>query len=260
MKPISKYQGLVLKTKDYKESSSLVTIITKDFKQNYIVKGTKKINSKTSKWINFLNNISFNATDTTSLNTLTEAYVINSYTNIILDQTKLEVAFVITEKLELLFEQVTDTNKLYDFTLKILELLNNSSYPRQILQLFEIKIMYLLGIAPVLNVCMNCENDDENIEFFLDVNLGGVICKKCLKYQDINNSKYILSDELTKVFKYLYYIKIDNVDEEFLKLIYDIEQIKGENELNKIIDLSYQQYLDFYSKVKKVYLKIKGEK
>ena len=122
MKPISKYQGLVLKTKDYKETSSLVTIITKDFKQNYIVKGTKKINSKTSKWINFLNNISFNATDTTSLNTLTEAYVINSYPNIILDQTKLEVAFVITEKLELLFEQVTDTNKLYDFTLKILEL------------------------------------------------------------------------------------------------------------------------------------------
>ena len=138
MKPISKYQGLVLKIKDYKENSSLVTVITPEFKQNYIVRGTKKLTSKTAKWINFLNNISFTATDTDGLNTMTEAFVLNSFPNIVIDSKKLEVGFVIVEKLDLLYEQATDLNKLYEFTLKILNLLEQSNYPMQILQLFEI--------------------------------------------------------------------------------------------------------------------------
>lgn len=263
MKPISKYQGLVLKTKDYKENASLVTIITKDFKQNYVVKGTKKINSKTAKWINFFNYISFNATDTPNLNTLTEAYVINYFPNINIDQDKLEVAFIISEKLDLFFEQVNDTNKLFEFTLKILELLEKTNYPKQVLQLFEIKIMYLLGISPVLNQCVKCgnmndHNNDDN-KFFFSVLLGGVICKKCMIYDEFNSNNFILNNELTKVFKYLYYIKIENIDEEFLKLIFEIEKISGEKELNKTIDLYYQEYLDFTSKVKKVYLAMRGE-
>lgn len=260
MKPISKYQGLVLKTKDYKENASLVTIITKDFKQNYVVKGTKKINSKTAKWINFFNHISFNATDTSGLNTLTEAYVIKYFPNINLEQEKLEVAFIISEKLDVFYEQVNDINKLFSFTLKILELLENTKYPKQVLQLFEIKIMYLLGISPVLNQCVKCENTDSiDDNSFFNVLSGGIVCKKCLVYDEFNTNNFILNNELTKVFKYLYYIKIENIDEEFLKLIFEIEKITGEKEINKTIDLYYQEYLDFTSKVKKVYLAMKGE-
>ena len=89
--------------------------------------------------------------------------------------------------------------------------------------------------------------------------MAGVICKKCMIYDDFNSNNFILNNELTKVFKYLYYIKIENVDEEFLKLIFEIEKISGEKELNKTIDLYYQEYLDFTSKVKKVYLAMRGE-
>ena len=260
MKPISKYQGLVLKIKDYKENSSLVTVITPEFKQNYIVRGTKKLTSKTAKWINFLNNISFTATDTDGLNTMTEAFVLNSFPNIVTDSKKLEVSFVIVEKLDLLYEQATDLNKLYEFTLKILNLLEQSNYPMQILQLFEIKIMYLLGIAPNLNSCMKCNRIIGDEKFYFNVNIGGNICSKCSVYDEFHSSNYILNDNLSKVFKYLYFIKIDNVDEEFLKLIYEIEGEYGEKSINKAIDLYYQQYLDFNSKVKKVYASMKGEK
>ena len=260
MKPISKYQGLVLKIKDYKENSSLVTVITPEFKQNYIVRGTKKLTSKTAKWINFLNNISFTATDTDGLNTMTEAFVLNSFPNIVTDSKKLEVGFVIVEKLDLLYEQATDLNKLYEFTLKILNLLEQSNYPMQILQLFEIKIMYLLGIAPNLNNCMKCNQIINNEMFFFNVNVGGNICSKCGTYDEFHTNNYVLNNDLSKVFKYLYFIKIDNVDEEFLKLIYEIEGEYGEKSINKAIDLYYQQYLDFNSKVKKVYASMKGEK
>lgn len=260
MKPISKYQGLVLKIKDYKENASLVTIITPEFKQNYIVRGTKKLTSKTAKWINFLNNISFTATNTDGLNTITEAFVLNNYTNIVTDSKKLEVGFVISEKLDLLYEQATDLKKLYDFTLKILNLLENTNYPVQLQQLFEIKIMYLLGIAPNLNTCMKCDTVLGDDKFYFNVNIGGNICSKCGVYDEFHPNNYILNHNLSKVLKFLYYIKIENVDEEFLQLIYDIEKTQGENDLNKAIDLYYQQYLDFNSKVKKVYASMKGEK
>lgn len=51
----------------------------------------------------------------------------------------------------------------------------------------------------------------------------------------------------TKVFKYLYFIKLDKVDEKFLELI---DQTKLS--FTKLIDSYYEKYIDFSSKVKKV--------
>ena len=108
----------------------------------------------------------------------------------------------------------------------------------------EIKLLYLLGIAPTLNGCNKCAKKTN--ELFLSINLGGTCCKDCIK-----DCGYDLDLNETKIFKYLYLIKLENIDEKFLKLIDDTNI-----DLSHFIDRYYEKYMDFYSKTKKVIKKI----
>lgn len=252
MKKISKYQGLILKTTEYKDNASLVTIITKEGLTNYIVRGTKSYTSKTKKFTNYLSFLSFNATDSEGLNTLTEGLVEDANLEIIDDEKKKACSFIIVEKVLAFSEQIEPKALFYEFLISILDKLKMTSYEEIIKQLFEIKLLYLLGIAPELKACIKCgkKYEDYEDEMILDVSLGGIVCKNCLSRLKEN----YLDSDLLKVFRYLYYIKFDKVDEAFLKLIDLIETslIEPYEKINKVIDLTYNQYLDFNSKVKKV--------
>ena len=81
MEKIGKKTGIILKTQDYKENASLLTILTSTGLVTLILRGAKKTSSKNHLLNNIFNEISFNQTMDKSLNTLTEAVVINSHYN-----------------------------------------------------------------------------------------------------------------------------------------------------------------------------------
>ena len=123
MSQIQKSQGIVIKKSDYKENANIITLLTKEGKLSLIVRGAKKINSVTRNYTNLFSQLDFNATDNLKLNTLTEAITINPFINIYDDVDKLNAGMVILEKINLLTDEIQNTELFYEFVLKMLNLL-----------------------------------------------------------------------------------------------------------------------------------------
>ncbi len=240
MSQIQKSQGIVIKKSDYKENANIITLLTKEGKLSLIVRGAKKINSVTRNYTNLFSQLDFNATDNLKLNTLTEATTINPFINIYDDVDKLNAGMVILEKINLLTDEIQNTELFYEFVLKMLNLLNNTNNPYTVSLIFEIKLLYLLGVSPELRMCVLCKNKEITDAVFSIYN-GGIICNN----HQINN--YELDSLCTNALKLMYFIKPDKIDEEFLKLVSEYT-----NRISNVIDKFYEKHLDFYSKAKKI--------
>ena len=239
MKELTKKKGIILTSKDYKENARLLTILTEDGLENAILRGANKINSKNKKFTIIPVEVEYVRTIST-LATFTEGYITYNFINLKLDQNKSLIYLAIVEKILAFTDSIDDKSQMYEFVNKILTLLDQTKYPIVVLYLFEIKLLYLIGIAPILNSCVICHTSSDDCGFSLS--LGGIICNSCMIKYPIDYDA-----NTTKVFKYLYFIKLDKVDEKFLELI---DQTKLS--FTKLIDSYYEKYIDFSSKVKKV--------
>lgn len=245
MEKIGKKTGIILKTQDYKENASLLTILTSTGLVTLILRGAKKTSSKNHLLNNIFNEISFNQTMDKSLNTLTEAVVINSHYNIYQDIIKLNYVYIIIEKILVLNSSITDFNTLYSFLSKILYLMDETKYPNVLTSLFELKLCYLLGIGPSINRCVVCNNKTE-LNYF-SISLGGILCNECK-----NSHSLHYNNEISTIIKYLYLINIDLVNDDFLE-----KCVPFYGEIDLIINQYYENYLDFKSKSKLIISKLR---
>ena len=243
MRNIIKNKGLIIKTQDYLENAVLATILTEKGKESLIIRGAKKMNTSTRRLGNILTLIEFNHTESKGLSTLTEGIVINNYTSIKDDLIRYNYALVILEKISFFMEQITDFPTLYNFTLELLNKLNDTKYLNAIILIFEIKLLYLLGVAPSFNRCPICGK--KAINAALDIKSGGFICEDC---HYLKETSLDINDSL--LFKKIYVTKLNEIDENFLI------QINNHQNINKCINSYYEWHLDFKSKVLDIIEKI----
>ena len=85
-------EGVIIKTTDYKENACKISVLTETGLIDLIVRGAKKINSKLAPLSQPLKRVQLFATFDKTLNTVTEGTIIDNYTNIKENQTKLLVA------------------------------------------------------------------------------------------------------------------------------------------------------------------------
>lgn len=244
MKQLLKKKGIVLTSKEYKENARLLTILTENGLESSILKGASKINSKNKSFSIAPLLVEYVSSNTSPISTFIEAVTVNSYINIKTNQNKVLVVMAIIEKCLAFTENIDNKTMFFNFIISILNILDNTSYPNIVLNLFEIKLMYLLGIAPVLNKCVICNMQKD--DYVLSIKSAGCLCNECSKLYE-----YELNNNLTKLYQYLYLIKIDKVDEKFLTLI-----SKSEVNLDDWIDKYYEKYIDFRSKTKKIIKKV----
>ena len=243
MKPILKSHGVILKTRDYKDNSKIITILTEDGLIDLILRGTNSMNSGNKKYTITPTFVEFLMTKSSTISTFTEGFIIDNFNNIKLDNIKSLINMVIVEKILTFSSHIDNSKQFYDFCLRIFKLLDLTMFPNIVLNIFEIKLLYLIGIAPILNHCLIC-NDKTNLVFC--VNSGGTVCSKCALQLG-----YDLNLDETELFKYLYLIKVDKIDEEFLKIIGNLNI-----NLDNVIDKYYEKHIDFHNKTKKIIKKV----
>jgi len=247
MKQIAQNQGLVLKTSDYKEQAVIATILTKNGINNYIIKGAKKISGGTRLLTIVPSLISFSSTINCGLNTITEGTLLKSYLEIKNDLKKMLYTQAIIEKILIFSPQVTDSLIFYNFIIELFDMLNTQIDPLILEVIFELKLTYLIGIAPNVNRCLKCgERLDDGVFSVVD---GGVYHRRCV------SSSIDLNEEQTKILKLLYLIKLKNVDNQFYSLVKD-----DLDDISKIVDYYYRKHLDFSSNSKKIINEILGKK
>ncbi len=196
-------QGFVLKKNNKGEANQLITIYTKDFgKVEILGKAIRKGKSKLRGAIElfYLSEIEF--IQGKIHKTLTDAVLIESFSNLKKDLERLSVAFKISEVLDNLIKgQETDT-KIWNLLTQTFKKLNDCQ-----LSIINIQLLYyfflwnffsVLGYQPELYNCSICQEKLKPGKLFFNQEKPGIICNNCFK--DLKSVKEI-SPELVKILR-----------------------------------------------------------
>lgn len=230
-------EGIVVKTIDYKENSKLIFLITEEGLVSLEARGANNFKSHTALYSKVLNKIAYGSQKD---HYLAGAKILEPYNNIKTDLNRYESAVKIIEMSYVLAEHITDFKTFYKFLSIILGLIEERNDFKFFEFVFKIKTLYLLGIAPVLNKCGDCESRNNLISF--DFENGCMICEDCsINHKNLYRGNYI------ELFRKMYLNKLDLMINDD-----NIISDKDYSDLNKFVNLYYETYIGYTSKSSKI--------
>ena len=220
---IKKIEGIILSEVDYKESSKIINVLTKEYGIiGFIAKGTKKVNSPltavTSKLTYGYFHVKYKEN---GLSTLMEVDVINRFKNIKKDISMMSYSLYLLELSDRVYKH-SENNTIYDELIASLKKIDEGYDYQVITNIFELKMLDYLGIRPVVDECVNCGSKHDIVT--ISSYKGGYICKNCARGEVIVNIKTI---KLLRMFYYVDINKIsklevsDSIKKELSRFIYD---------------------------------------
>lgn len=165
-------RGFIYKIIDYKESSKIIYLYTKEGKKSFKALGVNKKNNKFSSVLITSNIIEYSLTSG-DFPSLVEGEAMYSFMNKLENIKIVEALRIIIELINLMPDDVNN-ERFYAF-LEI-TLINLVSNPNKVLAIFLIKSLYLFGINPNFNECIKCHTKNNLIEISA---LGGALCSNC---------------------------------------------------------------------------------
>lgn len=232
---IREIEGIVISEQDYKESSKIVKIITKEGIISVIAKGSRKLKSdlriSTTKLTYGLFTMYYKEDN---LSTLTSVDIIDNFKNIKKDIIKISYASYLLD----LAVQVIKQNKcddVYNLLIDSLKKIDEGFDSMVITNILELKYLDYLGVMPIIDECSLC-GSKQSIATISGSN-GGYICNNCLTNETIVDHKTI---KLIRMFCYVDISKISKLE------ISD----KVKLEINTFLEDYYDKYTGLYLKTK----------
>lgn len=238
---LQKCEGIVIRTTDYGETNKVVTLYTREWgKVGVMARGAKKPNSRLAAVTQLFTYGYFLIQKGSGLGSLQQGEMISSlrmiredifltaYASYIVDLTDKVTA---EEKhpnpflFELLYQTLSYMNEGYD-----LDIMTN---------IYEMKMLNLMGLHPCLNQCSVCGSTDGHFSFSLRE--GGFLCHRCL---DKDPYHIKISPAAVKLLRLFYYFDISRLGNISVK-----SETKAE--LKKVIHAYYDEYSGLYLKTKK---------
>ena len=180
---IQKSLGIVLRRQDLRETSLIVTFYTRDFgKIKGILRGVR---GDRAQWFGgslevlSLDEIVFYENKKRDIYTVSQCDLAEFFNPIRESLDKLSHAAYIAELLDSVTGPGETNVEVFDLLLNSLRLMAGESSPRRVTRIFEIKILYLLGLMPSLGSCASCSGTLDSASRF-SVSHGGLICRSCL--------------------------------------------------------------------------------
>lgn len=238
MSEIIKTEAFVLGKINFRDSSNIVSLFTKNFgKLSVIVKGARSSKSKIGLTIDPPNHLAviMYKKDSRELQLLTGSDIISHYSHLKSDLEKLKYSYAILELIKNLIPENEHNLKLFSGLERIFHLLNNSEENAKIL--FGRFFMFFLteiGYEIQLDECKSCGKSslkNQNLAYNFEL---GIFCEDC---RENYPGSFLINSELFECLlclknnKSLNGIKIKTVDEanRFMELYvkYHIPDFKG---------------------------------
>ena len=228
-------EGIIINTKSYKDTSKIIDILTKEFGIiSVIAKGCKSLKSNLRITTDKLTYATFNIYyKKDKLSILSEASVINNFSNIKKDIEKISYASFLIDLTNQVYKQSEDNN-IYDLLISSLIKINENFNPLIITNIIELKYLEYLGVMPNIDGCSICGS--KNV-ITLSSDKGGFLCSKC------HTNEIIVSEKTIKLVRMYYLVDINKIS----KL--DINKYIV-FEVNNFIDDYYDRYTGLYLKSK----------
>ena len=237
---LQKCEGIVIRTTDYGETNKIVTLYTREWgKVGVMARGAKKTNSRLSSITQLFTHGYFLVQRGSGLGTLQQGEIATSLRSIGEDIFLTAYASYIVE----LTDKCTDEKKPNPFHFELLyqtlNYMNEGYEPDILMNIYEMKMLNVMGMYPILNQCAVCGSTDGNFSF--SIREGGFICHRCL---DKDPYHFKLSPASVKLLRLFYYFDLSRLGNISVK-----EETKAE--LKKVITAYYEEYSGLHLKTKK---------
>ncbi|MED3563753.1 DNA repair protein RecO [Bacillus xiapuensis] len=237
---LQKCEGIIIRTTDYSETNKIVTIYTREWgKVGVMARGAKKPNSRLSSITQLFTHGYFLIQKGTGLGSLQQGELITSMRSIGEDIFLTAYASYIVELTDKCTEDQKPNPFHFELLFQTLNYLNEGYDPDVLMNIYEMKMLNVMGLNPTLNQCSVCGSTDGIFSF--SMREGGIICHRCLE-------------------KDPYHIKISQATVKLLRLFYFFDlsrlgniSVKPETkaELKKVISTYYDEYSGLHLKTKK---------
>ncbi|HEY2421587.1 MAG TPA: DNA repair protein RecO [Neobacillus sp.] len=237
---LQKCEGIVIRTTDYGETNKIVTLYTREWgKLGVMARGAKKPNSRLSSITQLFTHGYFLVQRGTGLGSVQQGETITSLRAIGEDIFLTAYASYIVELTDKCTEEKKPNPFHFELLYQTLNYMNEGYDPDVLMNIYEMKMLNVLGLYPILNQCSVCGSTDGNFSF--SIREGGFICHRCLSHDPYH---FKLSPATVKLLRLFYYIDLSRLGNISVK-----DETKSE--LKKVISAYYEEYSGLYLKSKK---------
>lgn len=234
---LHKFEGIVIRTTDYGESNKVVTIYSREAgKIAGMARGAKRANSRLSAVSQLFTYGYFLIQTGRGLGTLQQGEMIDSLRGIKEDIFKTAYASYIVELLDRSTEDREKNPYLFELLYQTLNYIHQDFDPEIVTNIFEMKMLEVLGFYPEMSGCVHCGSTEANFGFSIREN--GLLCHRCF---GIDPHHLPLSQKTIRLLRLFYYMDIER-----LGTISVTDETK--RELKKAISMYYDEYSGLYLK------------
>jgi DNA repair protein RecO (recombination protein O) len=226
-------EGIVLKQMNYKESSKIIYVYTSHGLVSVLVHGSNKLKSPYLNLVRIFSHVKLYVSGS-ELKTLRDGEVLNYHSDISLDIVKYTYSLHLMEVIYYFSQHEHDHEKLFQFILKIIDKIIENPIFDIYIMMAELKLLYLLGVQPLLKHCVFCDSK-EGLNF--SVEDGGMICSE-------HRTKSRYNSATMHLLLSLYYYDLSDP----IELDYDQQDVV---ELRRLIDEYYEYHLNYRSRSRK---------
>jgi len=205
-------KGIVIKETSTGEADRIVTIFTNNRgKIAAVAKGSKRPKNKLAAGTQFLCYSDFVLFKGSELYTVNTCDIIEAFYELRNDIVRLTYAAHMTDIINDVIQENQSSPKVLRLFLNTLYMLSKTQKsPELVTRIFEIRLLSMLGYAPYVNACIQCDNDKmDNVSFSFEK--CGFLCEKCLPADksamkiSLGTAKalyYIVHSQLKDLFKF----------------------------------------------------------
>ncbi|WP_462412253.1 DNA repair protein RecO [Neobacillus sp. Marseille-QA0830] len=235
-----KCEGIVIRTTDYGETNKIVTIYTREWgKIGAMARGAKKPNSRLSSISRLFTHGDFLVQRSSGLGSLQQGEIITSLRSITEDLFLTAYASYIVELTDKCTEEKKPNPFHFELLYQTLNYLNEGYDPDVLKNIYEMKMLNVMGLYPTLNQCSVCGSTDGHFSF--SIREGGFICHRCL---DKDPYHFKITPATVKLLRLFYYMDLSRLGNISVK-----DETKAE--LKQVISAYYEEYSGLHLKTKK---------
>lgn len=233
---IKKIEGIIISEVDYKESSKIINIFTKEHGIiGVLARGTKQVKNNLSGVTSKLTYGYFHLKyKENGLSTLIEVDILDKFKTIRRSLDLTSYSIYLLELSTMVYKHETNS-EIYSLLISSLKKINEGFDYQIIAIILELKLLDYLGIKPVIDHCVTCGSKADIVT--ISSYRGGYLCRNCYHGETVSNIKTI------KLLRMFYYVDISKISK--LEITNNIKQ-----ELTNFIDDYYDRYSGLYLKSK----------
>ncbi|MFN8635569.1 MAG: DNA repair protein RecO [Chloroflexota bacterium] len=173
-------EAVVLRRIDFGEADRVLVLFTRERgKLPVVAKGVRRLSSRMAGHLELFTQSELQLAKGANLDVVTQAETRNPFRALREDLTRTSTAYFLAELADALTEEAIEQPELFDLLTATLRALGTHEDPRLVAAHYQLRLLDVAGLRPVLQRCVACDADLAPGRNAFSAFLGGALCPSC---------------------------------------------------------------------------------